>query len=161
MIVKSLQSLRFEVEKMFDETDMSLDNCNRLLSFIDSLLAESSEAVQRAIEDLQSSVDHADITDDTYIDYPIKTETVRLAITALLQHKTPTGDSVQVLSVKDGDVVVITCRETLSREGYKRLSDDIEKTMNRVFGKTVPAVVLDGGMKIGVLRKNGGDDGIS
>ncbi|MFA5458387.1 MAG: hypothetical protein WC261_12235 [Synergistaceae bacterium] len=60
--------------------------------------------------------------------------------------------SMQKLDVKDGDIVVLRCRQKLSTETYKHLKAALQEII-KGFGFDVHVMLLEDGMEIGAVRK--------
>ena len=62
--------------------------------------------------------------------------------------------SMQKLDVKDGDVVVLKYTMTLSPSAYKHLKEGVQE-MLKGFGFDIHVILIEDGMEIGLLRKEG------
>jgi hypothetical protein len=72
-------------DPIYAESCKSIGRYDLAITALRQYQKPTDEAVQRAIEDLESGYHRAEMLDDDYIDLPISTETIALAITALRQ----------------------------------------------------------------------------
>ena len=62
--------------------------------------------------------------------------------------------SMQKLDVKDGDIVIFRYPHVMRYDAHKNLRDALKETLKN-FGYDVHVMVLEDGLEIGVLRKEG------
>ena len=61
--------------------------------------------------------------------------------------------SMQKLKIKDGDVIVLKCKQKLSSETAKHLSEAYQKAMEGFRIKDIKVLILEEGIDIGVITK--------
>ena len=58
---------------------------------------------------------------------------------------------VQIINIKPGDVIVVSSEKMLPRDTHERIAEWLQK----FFGSEQKVIVVDGGMKLAVMRPDG------
>lgn len=94
-----------------------------------------------------------------YSDMTIETKDIDKIIDFLVKAKGKNGtmkvdyfQSIQKLDIKDGDVIVLKCKQRLSPEAFKNLKEAYQTAMEGFRIKDIKVLILEEGIDIGVLR---------
>jgi hypothetical protein len=58
----------------------------------------------------------------------------------------------QKLEIKDGDVIVLKCKQKITNEAAKHMRESYQKAMESFRIKDIKVLILEDGIDIGVLR---------